>query len=147
MGWFNRKPKVQPMVCDNDRIYTVSVRGTTHYTEAIAPRVHAEVADFRSQDSLEWFVTLVADPTITYVPNAVRVDLDGKRVGHLPADMTEIGHVLLARAAGAPVLVRVDIQWQRKAGPFYLMLSLPPTKDLAESITLMPLDEYRARKQ
>lgn len=147
MGLFNRKPKVQPLVCDNQRIYTVEVRGTPHYTDAIAPLVHRQVSDFRSQDALEWFVSLVSDPTITYVPNAVRVDLDGKRVGHLPADATEIGHILLARAAGAAVLVRVDIQWQRKAGPFYLMLSLPPTKQLAAAIPLVPLDEYKAQTQ
>lgn len=116
------------VVTDDGRWW--GVNGCSHYTDNMAAYIHKAVPDFRYQHELgQVTVTLTPDPTIQYVPNAVRVDLAGRRIGHLPAAVTGDANAIIQRSLDSggtgSVVVEARFSWELKAGPFDAEVRLP----------------------
>lgn len=126
---FGSTPRAQQLavITEDGRWY--GINGINHYQDAVRPIIHRSVPDFRYQHDVDLKVTLVPDPSIEYVENAVRVDLGGRRIGHLPAQITPDVNELIARAVaqgGQPSLVvGAKFSWDVKAGPFDGRVRLP----------------------
>lgn len=120
------------------------INGIDHYQDAIRPIIHRSVPDFRYQHDVDLKVTLVPDPSIKYVENAVRVDLAGRRIGHLPAAVTPDVNQLIERAVaqgGKPSLVvGAQFSWELKAGPFDGRVRLPHSFAKAELVPESQVD-------
>ena len=147
MGWFSRKPKapkapkVEALVVRpraGDVSYNIKVVDIEQ--PVVTAWAHREVDDFRtSWKSHEGLVNLVQDNT-----GAVFLALGGKRVGNLPDFWAEAGQTLMARAreAGAPALyVDVQIEWEKKAGPYTMFAALNHSSRAA-TMELVPVSQY-----
>lgn len=133
------EPTRQTFVVFTDDGRWWGVNGCDHYTANMAPFIHKSVPDFRYQHELdEVMVALVPDPTIEYVENAVRVDLAGKRIGHLSAQTTQEANWMIRKSwdsGGAlALLAQARFSWELKAGPFYAEVRLPRNWAKAELV-------------
>lgn len=141
-GTSSTGPTVMAMVSSTETRW-VTVEGVQQ--DNVRPYIHSKVRDFRSQRALDQVaVTLIPDPTIRDVENALRVDLAGRSIGHMPANVTFELHWMLGKAVdagGAGYLVApARFSWQLKDGPFRCQVGVPQNWGRGE---VVPMSQVR----
>lgn len=119
------QPKTAPQLVTSDNLRWCGINGIDHYQDTLRPHIHKAVTDFRQERDVDLYVTLTPDPTIQYVPDAIRVDVGGQRIGHLPATVTPAVNEFMARVGVAQLVAVARFDWERKAGPFDGRVQLP----------------------
>lgn len=135
MGWFSKKPKIEPHIVYTGRPWDVSLVTDATDQSQVQRLVHASVTDFRATKALSTVGVLRINRA-----GQVAVVAHGGSIGALPASWQEGGRVLLARAAdiGCELRVSARFEWDRKAGPFEVLVMLGEAAD-AGSVRIEPV--------
>lgn len=123
----------QMVILEGDGSFEIEVVGESHY--------HAQLRSLagpNDRDDVEVVKTayLVPEPRNQNDPNAVRVDVDGKPVGHLPRNVAAELAPILKRAKLAGVQVQAQISAFKGADNYNVWLD----GDLGEIVRAFPVD-------
>jgi len=103
---------------------SVNVAGESHYQEAL--RAVAGDGEVRQRTEAH----LIPEPENEYDPNAVRVEIDGRKVGYLPRDLAPAWGPRLAELAGRRRVGACEATIVGPAdGTLGVFLRLPPPPD------------------
>lgn len=149
MGLFSKPKTQQPAAREMLALHTEdgrwwNINYVSEYQPNLGKFILSKVPDFRYQHSLDCLCVLVPDPSLTWVENAVRVDIAGRTVGVLPYPVTADSNATLkvARESGWPaaLVVQAKLEWDLKAGPYSGQVRLPRNFAKAE---LVPLSQMK----